>query len=71
MADNERLEFLASLPDTQGAWKRHGGGKGARVTLEIPETQIPGAILLQMLTEKVLKVTIEVVGDPCHVETPM
>jgi len=56
------IEFLASLPDIQTAISI--GGDGARVRLDIPETDLANAIKLVLLKGKCFKVTIEEVNEP-------
>jgi len=54
------IEFLASLPDIQTAISI--GGDGARVRLDIPETDLAQAIKLVLMKGKCFKVRIEEVG---------
>lgn len=54
-----KVEFAAYLPARQGAVAVHGE-EGARVTFDIPETDIVAAARLIMLRNKPLKVTVEV-----------
>jgi len=54
------IEFLASLPDIQTAISI--GGDGARVRLDIPETDLAQAIKLVLMKGKCFKVCIEEVG---------
>jgi len=59
----EAIEFLASFPPIQSAFKRHGAGSGLRVQFDIPETYVSEAVQLMALTQCVLKVTVEVADD--------
>ena len=54
------INFLASFPAIQSAFKRHGAGNGMRIQLDIPESEVESAIGLMALTQEVLKVTVEV-----------
>jgi hypothetical protein len=55
------IEFLASLPDVQTAIAI--GGDGARIKLDIPETDLPNVIKLVLLKGKLLKIRIEDVEE--------
>lgn len=56
--------FNASLPAIQSAITFDGMGDGARIKLDLPRTESGAAGLLQQKgAGKLLKVTIEVVGD--------
>lgn len=51
------ITFLASLPAIQSAIKI--GQDGARIQLEVPETELSKILPLIMMRDKVLKITIE------------
>ena len=51
------IKFLASLPDIQAAIKL--GGVGMRIQLDVPESELPNAIKILNLRNKVFQVTIE------------
>jgi len=55
----QETTFLAFFPPIQSALRIHGSGDGMRITLEIPEDQMPGAIALIGWRQEVLRVTIE------------
>jgi len=56
--------FAASLPPIQSAITFDGMGDGARIKLDLPRTESGAAVLLQQKgAGKLLRVTIEVVGD--------
>jgi hypothetical protein len=57
-----RATFLAIIPDTATAIQIHGGG-GMRVRFDISEDQIPEALLLTLMRDKLLKVTVAVAED--------
>ncbi len=57
------ITFRAAFPAIQGAIKRHGGGDGLRIQLDIPECDLQDAIALMALTNCVLRVTIAVDSD--------
>ncbi len=67
--DMTRTEFLASLPPIQGAIKCDGGGNGRRVQLDIPESELPRALRIQLWTNRMLRVTVEVVTSPDEQQT--
>jgi len=54
------IEFYASLPDIQSAISISGNGQGARVKLDIPETEVEAAVALSRLGGKLLRVRVEV-----------
>ena len=56
-----KIQFLATLPAIQSALNISGGGDGARIKLDIPQTDLAEAIKLSLLQGKVFKVTIEAV----------
>lgn len=51
------ITFTASLPPIQSALSF--GSDGARIKLDIPESDLPAALKLVMLKGKVFKVTVE------------
>lgn len=53
------INFAAYLPERQSAIAIHGR-EGARVTFDIPETDIAAAARLLFFRDKPLKVTVEV-----------
>jgi hypothetical protein len=55
----EKICFFCSLPDIQSAISISGTGNGARLKLDVPETEIAEVIKLTLLRGKALKVTIE------------
>lgn len=59
----EKIIFLFQFPNIQSAFKRHGGGDGMRVQMDIPEQYFDEALELQGLTQCMLKATIEIVED--------
>lgn len=54
----EAIRFAAYLPERQSAIAIHGR-EGARITLDVPETDIAAAARLMMLRDRPLRVTIE------------
>lgn len=58
----ERFSFTASLPPIQSAISVSGQGDGARIKLDIPQTELPAIINLQLLAGQTFKVTIEPEG---------
>jgi len=61
---NERkLEFEASLPAIQSAWKRHGGGDGVRIQLDIPEDQLRRVQELEFWVQRNIKFTAELLDS--------
>ena len=55
---SEPVTFEASFPAIQSAIKVDGAG-GARVQLDIPETELPAIARLLLLRGKVLKISVE------------
>lgn len=54
---NKPITFLASFPPIQSAIKV--GQDGARIQLDIPETELPAIARLLLMRGRILKVTIE------------
>lgn len=54
-----KFSFTASLPPIQSAISVSGQGDGARIKLDIPQSELAAIINLQLLSGKVFKVTIE------------
>ena len=52
-----RIEFIASLPNIQSALSI--GGDGARLKLDIPESDLAQVLKLVLLKNQAFKVTIE------------
>lgn len=59
-----RIEFTASLPHIQSALS--AGGDGARLKLDIPESDLPQVLRLLLLKGKAFKVTIEEAAEGEH-----
>lgn len=59
----DKIQFRAYFPAIHTAFKRHGGGDGMRIQLDIPETDVMEAIALMALTQERLIVTVEVDYD--------
>ena len=57
------FSFMASLPPIQSAINVSGHGDGARVKLDIPQSEMPAVLNLQLLCGQVFKVTIELAGE--------
>lgn len=55
---SEPVTFLASFPNIQTAIRVAGDG-GARILLDIPETELPAIVRLLLLRGQVIKVTVE------------
>ncbi len=58
----EAIKFAAYLPSRQGAIAIHGE-EGARVTFDIPDTDIAAAARLLFVRGKPLKLTVEILDD--------
>ncbi len=58
----KRAVFLASFPLTASAFKAHGDG-GYRITLDLPESEARAAALLMGMRRRLLRVTVEDIGD--------
>jgi hypothetical protein len=57
-----KFSFTASLPPIQSAISVSGQGDGARIKLDIPQSEIAAIINLQLLAGQTFKVTIEPEG---------
>lgn len=53
------IEFIASLPPIMSAITVSGNGDGARVKLDIPQSEMAAIIQLQLMQGRALKVTVE------------
>ena len=60
-ANLNRAEFVATFPAIKSALLRDGNGGGMQCKLEIPENQMGEAVKLFGMTEKRLRVVVEVV----------
>ena len=58
----EKFSFTASLPPIQSAISVSGQGDGARVKLDIPQSELPAILNLQLLSGQAFRVTIEPEG---------
>ena len=56
---DKKITFTASLPPIQSAISVSGQGDGARIKLDIPQSELAAIISLQLLAGRVFKVTIE------------
>ncbi|MHB1334507.1 MAG: hypothetical protein ACYCXQ_00935 [Candidatus Humimicrobiaceae bacterium] len=59
---SEKIEFIASLPAIQSAIQISGDGNGARIKLEIPQSEMLAISKLPFLYGKYFKVIISI-GD--------
>ncbi len=59
MVQENSFSFNASLPPIQSAISISGQGDGARVKLDIPQTELPAILRLQLLSGTTFRVTIE------------
>lgn len=55
----DNFSFAASLPPIQSAINVSGQGDGARIKLDIPQSELDAILRLQLLSGQVFKVTIE------------
>lgn len=55
---DEPIAFLASFPNIQTAIRVAGDG-GARILLDIPESEMPAIVRLMLMRGIVLRVTVE------------
>lgn len=55
----DKFSFTASLPPIQSAISVSGQGDGARIKLDIPQSELAAIINLQLLSGRTFKVTIE------------
>lgn len=54
-----KFSFTASLPPIQSAISVSGQGDGARIKLDIPQSELAAIINLQLLSGQIFTVTIE------------
>ena len=57
---SEPITFAATIRPIQSALSISGNEDGARLTLDIPETELPAIARLLLMRGKVLRVTVEV-----------
>lgn len=62
MADAQPLTFLASIASLQSAITVASDG-GARIKIDIPESELPAIVRLMLMRGKALRITIEVADD--------
>ena len=65
MSNQKAVVFLASIAALQSGIQISGDGNGARLKLDIPETELGNALPLLAMRNVLLKVMIE----PCDDET--
>ncbi len=58
MSDDAVVTFLASFPNIQTAIRVAGDG-GARILLDIPESEMPAIVRLMLMRGIVLRVSVE------------
>jgi hypothetical protein len=63
MMSEEPVSFLASFPNIQTAIRVAGDG-GARILLDIPETELPAIVRLLLLRGQVIRVTVQAEVQP-------
>ena len=56
----DKISFIASLPAIQSAILISGDGNGAKIKLEVPQSEVLEILKLSSLYGKCLKVTVEV-----------
>jgi hypothetical protein len=56
---DEPVVFLATIRPIQSALSVSGDNNGARLTLDIPENELPAIARLLLMRGKVLRVTVE------------
>lgn len=59
---DEPVTFLATIRPIQSALSISGNNEGARLTLDIPETELPAIARLLLLRGVVLRVTVAIDG---------
>ena len=63
MGEDAPVSFLASFPNIQAAIRVAGDG-GARILLDIPETELPAIVRLLLLRGQLIRVTVEAEVQP-------
>jgi hypothetical protein len=61
---SEPVEFLATIRPIQSALSVSGDNNGARLTLDIPETELPAIARLLLMRGQVLRVRVEAEARP-------
>ena len=61
--NNQKIEFIASLPPIQSAINIDGTGNGARIKLDIPASEMLAVVQIQLMVGKAFKVTIEEIEE--------
>lgn len=56
---DEPVVFLATIRPIQSALSVSGDNNGARLTLDIPENELPAIARLLLMRGKVLRITVE------------
>lgn len=59
MDKREKITFIASLPPIQSAIMVDGTGDSMTIKLQIPLSRCPQALRLNLMTQKILKVTVQ------------
>ena len=60
---SEPITFRASFPPIQSAIKRSGNNDGLRIQLDIPESDVPQAVMLLAMVQERLLITVEIEQD--------
>lgn len=66
----DAIQFLATIRPIQSALSISGNEDGARLTLDIPESELPAIARLLLMRGKVLRVTVEIEADDPPGEAP-
>lgn len=57
-----KVEFTGSLPPIQSAISVSGTSEGARIKIDVPQSEMEAVLKLQLLAGYAFKVTIEPIG---------
>lgn len=57
------MEFAATLPDIQSAISVSGAGNGARIKLDVPNSDLAEVLKLVLYQGQLLKVKVEVIEE--------
>lgn len=54
----DRFSFIASLPPIQSAISVSGQGDGARIKIDVPQSELEAILKLQLLAGQAFKITV-------------
>ena len=70
MDKREKIVFIASLPPIQSAIMVDGTGDSMTIKLQIPLSKCPQALRMNLMTQKILRVTVTVQEEKPEKDKP-